>query len=832
MTNPHGAMTTYPDHQQFPPSSSDNSDSEDLYGGSELDEPHPTSDSELVSHPSDNEDQPSPLSSSPSPAHSVRRYKSDSHHTRRTNRRCDRVHDSDDTDDDDDVDGSGVTGRDSHPTHSLSGRSHHTIQHRDGEQDDFLFVESSDLETSSRPHSAFSQHSDHERPGDAMNLIYPTMTLTEYVRRTSLPQVDDAHELTAPFAATLTAATGLVGTANAIEIEQSDSHAPPAHDIPATLDSSLETISGQQQQLSSEPGDNHNLQEQSSIGHEEQGDESTEEKKDEGGSGGNGSDNELDTYSSPLPRTVQDTTISPTAANLNPTPRIPHAGDKPLNHAKTDRQDHSSVKGHTDHPAQQHIVQEPYPSTGSNKSSTGRSFIKTLATFTGLAGILSLVLVGGFMTVEFYYRSLQPAHITLSEKGVTYADDHRLAVVNLDVFSSRLRQEKHVRRPPGFHVRVLNDNNLWSLQDAPAQPLYLFAEPIVVCPDGGTCQVYVASLQKRHKKNPSPWLCHDTGYYVHIWFANGTRVPLSPPEVFTTRGKSDRKPLACLSPATFIRTSHDGAGSSTLEKEDGDDDYIAYWKERWQQMSGAVSDRFSNMSQTAVYQDPFQPVVTQAKAMVQVAVAYYRQSTDKVIHMLTELKSRLFRTKTKSRASSTLDRVRSNAKAVQARVSSELHELGGRIPFIRSKQEKARRQAKIPMEEQARAFKKAVEDQFDSITADKVLRVADEVFAKAEASLEAILDTEAVKDLAKKVRAEEIMRATERVVLKTEEQLDALLHSELARNVNRDLQRLVDDFKATPKGGKIVQEAQDLQSEAKRRLRSLQRQFRLIRLER
>ncbi|KAK3826805.1 MAG: hypothetical protein JOS17DRAFT_233042 [Linnemannia elongata] len=838
-----------PDHypHNFPSSPSYISDdSEDPYGESETDELHPSSDSELVSHPSDNED----VQSS-------------------------QLHDSgDDTDDDGDDESNGL------------------LSERDG----FQFVGHSDLDALTRPRSALSLHSDHDPLANDMNFVYPSMTLSQECDRdrdrdgrASMPAVDSSsgvQELaTASSTATLTpassaacaasvasTASAVIGTANANEMEQPDSHDPSAHDIPATLDSSLETISGQQyhhhQQLSSsEPSDKnsckHKLQEQRNIGNDGREGDSTKIYPHHNNSSHDSTvntdrndssecENELDVYTPPplrTPRTVH-TTSSAVLTTLSPpgVPTVDHdhrliapvnrqnstrGGNETSGHTKAALQNLSPIKSQVDHlPRPSKEAPPPTPGTVSNAPSPERSFIRTLATFTRVAGLVSLVLVGGFLAVECYYRSLQPAHVALSATGVTYADDHRLAVVNLDVYSSRLRQETHVRRSPGFHVRVLNNNNLWSLQDAPAQPLYLFADPFVVCPDGGSCQVYVASLQKRHKKNSSPWLCHDTGYYVHIWFANGTRVPLSPPEIFTTRGKSDRKPLACLSPATFIGAHSDK--DTSRQEDDSEEHYLAYWRERWQQMSCAVSNPFSNKSQIAVYWDPFQSVIARAKAVAHAVAVYYKQSIDRMTNMLIELKGRLPRAniQTNTRSESSLSRARYNAKEFQARMASKMHDLSERFPLLRCKEEKARRQAKIPMEEQVRAFKKTVEEQFDSVTADKILRVADDVLSMAEASLEAILDTEALKDLAKTMRADEIKRATERAVLKAEEQLDALLHSELARQVNRDLQRLVDDFKATPTGGKIVQEAQDMQSDAKRYFRSLQRKFRLIRLER
>ncbi|KAF9147776.1 hypothetical protein BG015_010527 [Linnemannia schmuckeri] len=808
-------------HPQYIPSSPSyiSDDSEDPYGESETDELHPSSDSELVSHPSDNED----IQSS-------------------------QLHDSgDDTDDDGDDDGNGLL----------------------GERDGFQFVGHSDLDALARPRSALSHYSDHDPLANDMKFVYPSMALSQECdrdrdRRASLPPVDSSsvQELAAASStATLTAASAIIGTANANEMEQPDSHDPSAHDIPATLDSSLETISGQQyqqqQQLSSKLSDNndHNLH-QHNIYNEGQGNDGTNSYNNNSAHDSNissESENELETYAPSPSRTSRTVhTISTpdetTLSSPSVIPLVDHdhtliasvtdqdpsgGGNEPSDHTKAVPQDHSSIKSQIGHlPQPSKGTPSPTLTAVSNAPSPERNYIMTLATFTRLAGLFSLVLVGGFLAMEFYYRSLQPAHVALSAAGVTYADDHRLAVVNLDVYSSRLRQEKHLHRSPGFHVRVLNDNNLWSLQDAPAQPLYLFADPFVVCPDGGSCQVYVASLQKRNKRNSSPWLCHDTGYYVHIWFANGTRVPLSPTEIFTTRGKSDRKPLACLSPATFIGSHSDK--DSSRQEDDGEDDYLAYWKERWQQMSGAVSSRFSNKSQIAAYWRPFQPVVTRAKAMAHAIVIYYKQSTDRMMHLLLELKDRLPKVNimTSRRSNSSLNQARSNAKEFQARMISKMHELGERIPLLRPKEERVRRQAKIPMDEEARAFKKVVEEQLDSITADKILHLADDVIWMAEASLDAILDTEAVKDLKKTIHADKIKRATKRVILKTEEQLDALLHSELVRQVNRDLQHLVDDFKATPIGGKIIQEAQDIQSDAKRYFRSLQRKFRLIRLER
>ncbi|KAF9944083.1 hypothetical protein BGZ70_005060, partial [Mortierella alpina] len=134
-----GAMKLYMDHE-YPQatSSEDNSDLEDQYGEFDPDELLPSSDSDLVSHPSDNEDHQL-SSSSLSPAYSA---------TRQT-----RVFEDDDVDDDNEA----------LPSFLLSSQDldQRAPSHCDDRmQDDFLPVERSDLEYSTRPHSPLSQHSD------------------------------------------------------------------------------------------------------------------------------------------------------------------------------------------------------------------------------------------------------------------------------------------------------------------------------------------------------------------------------------------------------------------------------------------------------------------------------------------------------------------------------------------------------------------------------------------------------------------------------------------------------------------------------------------------
>ncbi|KAF9927099.1 hypothetical protein FBU30_003487 [Linnemannia zychae] len=812
-------------------------DSEDPYGESETDELHPSSDSELVSHPSDNEDI-----------------------------LFNQLHDSDDSDNDaDDNDSHGVA----------------------GERDGFQFVARSDLDSLSRPRSRLSHYSNNDSNDDAMKLVYPSMTLSQEFdrdRRISLPPSlpaslsstenfkNDDHETVASSLSAPTEDRQIEATVRGIndyEMKSPDSHDPSAHDIPVTLDSSQETISDhrqpkqqRQQLLSSEPYSNSNPQEQcnaESDEREEQRHDSTdkEDSNDSKGVSNNTciqddiSDGAPDTYlllhqnSSSVAQSLSDLMVATIAL---PSSAL-HAdyeqmlvscsqdhdpletSSVSLDNAETNVHDYASIEDHINYYPLSPKKSSSQASIPDASTLSEHSFIRTFVKFVKVTGLLSLAIIGGFLALEYYNWLLQPAHVVLSSAGVTYADDHRLAVVNLDIYSSRLRQERHLRSPT-FHIRVLNNNNPWTLQDAPAQPLYLFAEPFIVCPDSGTCHVYIASLQKRHKKNTSPWLCHDTGYYVHIWFANGTRVPLSPPEIFTTRGSSDRKPLACMSPVAFT-SSHTDSDSSQQEAS-SEDDYLAYWKERWRQISETISNQLSNNSQMVVYWDPLQPIIVHAKAMAHAISIYYHHTVSMVLHSLSKLNNQLLNSDTRFNTppATLLDRARINAKNIQAKMVIKLQGLGEHIPNIFSKKESARRKDEALLEEQIRTLRKTFEDQLDSITVDKALRIADEVLTMAETGFEALLDTEVVKDLAKTVHADEIKRATERVVLKTEEQLDAILHSELARQVNRDLQRLMDDFRTTPTGGKIAQEIHDIQSDAKRYIRSLQRKFRLIRLNR
>ncbi|KAF9577930.1 hypothetical protein BGW38_006563, partial [Lunasporangiospora selenospora] len=214
-------------------SSSYDSDTDDMYGFDTDDLP-PSSDSELVSQPSDNEDAHHSLSDSSSPVHSAT-YLSGPQHD----------------DDDDNLPSFLLSSQDLNPGHQKRSRR---------DQDDFYLVEPSDADSMSRPQSSLSRHSDHDRETDSMGLIYPSMTVSS-LRQSFPPNEQDTSERLHHSLESLVSPTVInqdsqqhhgeeeeeeENAEELQEIHQSGSFwgEPSFHEAPSAADSSMDTITG------------------------------------------------------------------------------------------------------------------------------------------------------------------------------------------------------------------------------------------------------------------------------------------------------------------------------------------------------------------------------------------------------------------------------------------------------------------------------------------------------------------------------------------------------------------------------------------------------------
>ncbi|KAF9360531.1 hypothetical protein BGX26_008951 [Mortierella sp. AD094] len=809
-------MRHYANHTFPATSSSDNSDSEDLYGGFETDDLPPSSDSEMISHPSDNEEHARSLSASPSPAYSAFR-------SRRSARAS--VVSGQDTDDENQA----------LPSFSLSSQDfdQHLPSNRNRDsrvQDGFFLVEPSDLEPSSRPHSSLSHHSDLERPEDPMHFIYPSMALSP--SSSYSPQHgDEAQEYETD--------------KGSHSLREDSSHIHPAHDIPATIDSSLETILGepksttlaqteyQQPNLGEEPHKVHfKVNEE-----EEEGDEEIEEDKED--------DEEIeeDKEASVYQVSTHDTTHlskasvpsldqtlakegSRNSQSIHKDQVLPDSDVMPLQPVADASSAEASDSSRTQQPpAVKSLLDLVSQDRQARVSTAPRSVsINTswslVNVITGCFGFLLMLLLAGYLSAEYYHRSVYPAHVVVSEVG--YVEDSRVAVVHLSVYTYKLKREARRNRPPGFHVRVLGDNKPWSLEEAPSHSSAIFGEPIVDCAWGGWCVVYVPSLLRQPKNRKSPFLCSDTPYYLHIWFANGTRTSNAPPEIFTTLGEGKGKPSECV-----FRTSGLLKDNQEANDDAAEDDFLTFWKQQILEIAekAALYQPHLSLPWANMRWDRLQPAIAEVQNMLSVVLAYYQRSTHMIVETVMQLKNQLVRVEdtVQERSDTALMRARRNAKKVRSHVSLKIRQVADQIqsiPDVRGKH-----QPPESMEHQIRVLKKTLEDQWKKLSLNNVVSKVDQLLADVENNLESLQNPKSAKERA---RSDELRRKAERLVKETETKLEQIFNSKFIRKINRNLQQGVDQFKTSPTGDKLVREAGALKKEAKRRWKNLQKQLRVV----
>ncbi|KAF9112195.1 hypothetical protein BGX27_003796 [Mortierella sp. AM989] len=747
-------------HHTFPPtSSSDNSDSEDLYGAFETDDLPPSPDSEMISHPSDNEE----LSSSPLPAYP----------TFRSARNAGT--DSRDTDEEEDQ---------VFPSFSLSSQDfdQHQSSHpvRDSQvQDDFFLVEPSDLESSSRPLSSFSHHSDLEHPEDPMHFIYPSMALSHLPNESPL-YGDEAQEH--------------VIYKDSNPLRKSSSHTPSTHDIPVTIDSSLETILGDPKTSSvqNEPQQHNSSKEPHNLRSETKEEEWQEDKADK-------VDKERSFHEVLTASTAESSRAKSPSLNQSFT-----AADTGYQN-NVETSEASIVQPPVAARSLLDLISQDRPAhdfTASRYVSINPSW-SLASVMTGCFGFILAIILAGYLSAEYYHRSVYPAHVVVSE--VNYVEDSRIAVAHLSVYTYKLKREARRNRSPGFHIRVLNDSKAWSLDEAPAHPLHLFGEPIVDCPLGGWCTVYVPSLHKRTKNTKSPFLCSDASYYLHIWFSNGTRTSDVPPEIFTTREGDGKKPIECIS-----RTSGSPEGSQGTDDDADDTDDNSYFKSWMQQFQGftgevkaAVHQSYLALPWTDVQWNHFQPAIAELPNAFNMVLAYYQHSTAMITEMVRQWMNHLIGVgvATQERIDTVLTRARRNAKRIRDHVSLKVQQAVDQIHI------NSAFRGKHQLSHQAQTFKKAVRNQWGKLSLDNAVRKVDQLLADVE------------HDIAALMSSKDIRRRAGQLLVEAETSLEQIFNSEFIHKINRNVQQSVEQLKTSSTGNKAIRKAQKLRRKLQEQLK-------------
>ncbi|KAG0330494.1 hypothetical protein BGZ99_003065 [Dissophora globulifera] len=672
------------------------------------------------------------------------------------------------------------------PSFSTSSSSRRHRLH-DRIQDDFFLVEPSDLDPSSRPHSSLSNRSD-SHPDDTMGFIYPSMMLSHSSEAPSLP---------------LGKAQDAVG--DKVSLAQEASHAPAAHDIPATIDSSLETLSGTPQPTLTFAEQHHQPRPESRLDQHQGSDQTSQTQHDEGQLAQDHADDSTSlsgtTELSPIPAQVADTD---TAHNV----RESKESSSGISGASNTQR--KSVKSLFDSVAQEdYSAARPTPGSGFIAINPVWNLKGVLA---GCFGFLSLLVLIGFLAAEYYHSTTTPAHVVVSE--INYAEFQRVTYVLLDVYTSRLTQEQRPNRPPGFHVRVLADDKPWTLKEAPAQALQFPAEPIVTCVWGGYCQIFIPTFLPRDHKIKSPQVCTDTSYYLHIWFRNGTRISDRPIEIFTTRGHEGKSQECYLRPAATVNVINPPWGAE--DEADEADDYLDYWKEQMRRAADSVVHGYTSLS--AIWTDRYSETIQLAtQSMINMVLELYQQSSRLAARILMQWREAFSESEgdVLDRASAAVLRAQGNAKQITSRAAAGLRKLTCQFS------DQAFRDGR-----HSSPYGRTFKDQLDKLSAKKVLRKADQLLHKAEyflADVEDNFDTWMAEKANVDMRG--IKREADRLALKAEAKIVEALNSKLARNINGNVKHKLDQLKATSAGDKLVREADAVKKDVKRRWKDLQRQL-------
>ncbi|KAG0201935.1 hypothetical protein BGX28_005400 [Mortierella sp. GBA30] len=798
------------EHDYPPTSSGDNSDlEEDQYGEFDTDELLPSSDSDLVSHPSDNEDARSP-SISPSPAHSATRQQRAF------------VDDDDDGDVDEDDD--------SHlPSFSLSSQDLDQRQpshHEEQLQDDFLPVERSDLESSSRPHSPLSQHSDVDDGWVPMRLVYPSMTLSPACATSLVHQYKSAQK---EMSCGVTVAC------------QEEPHFTVEEDELAVVDN--DTLSVKQGEVKDAIDTRMNMAQLHTSLLECS---SVLETPNLNVKDDTLNDNRFDNQHGAHKIIPDDALCNVQESNRNDVQE--HMQDSIhediRNDAKSDVQKdrrfdfqhelrydtHQGVREYIkDHKPEdgddiQQLLQigaatsdqfaEAKPAVATSDSTRSVWISISWRRLTAAFGFLLVSVLASFLAVEYSHFSSRPAHVSVTE--VDYLDDYRAAMVKLHVFTTKLQQLDSPSRAPGFHMRVLPDNKSWNLGDAPAQPLHLFSEPIVSCVRGGWCTVYISSLHHQGGRNRSPRGCLDDTYYLHIWFANGTRISDSPPVIFS---HLTTKNLGSCSSRTG-RVPHEDEGPDPLGRA-----YNAW--HQWRQSNHDVFDRtYLSMNWMNMPWDRLHAALSEVHHMVDIALTCTQRSLRRLSALASQSAERLFTEDSLlERALAGLERARRNARVIKNASTSKFQEMLDRASQAGSQD---RGQLRTLSKEQIQALKTAIKARMDELHLDSALQKADHILLDAETKLEAILQSDTIRKLTRKIPADQIKRAADRLVLEVDGTMGFMRRSELVREVSSKLQRKLDRFRSTRTGSKVIHEAKAIKTDVKQLWKDLQDHMRRI----
>ncbi|KAF9150590.1 hypothetical protein BG015_007609 [Linnemannia schmuckeri] len=418
----------------------------------------------------------------------------------------------------------------------------------------------------------------------------------------------------------------------------------------------------------------------------------------------------------------------------------------------------------------------------------------------------------------------QPSHAIIRQ--IDYVQNGRMGVAHVDFLTAKGTPYKGKHQHP-FHIRILGDDKAWSVRGAPIESTPDVGDPIVQDLGNGTFKIYVALLRKRHPRGAfadvplSSWLCPTkTQHFLHIWFANGTKVPLTPRELVWPK-------RVVVSPAGRIKSGKDTKSShcsgvgvhsgnckfgwrntkatsnpthTSLDKlddfeDDEDDDANQTWKDQLQRLSAPMVKHLSNNTVKWMGQQWgfLQPVLCDVHDMTNTALSYTLHSAKRLFVKLSTWVDQLF---------SRQDYLATHSWDILARAHQGAHQLKNRFfeRCSKGKQHKKERKEQkdmiVLLDEQFQSFKRSGQAAAEAAkfpTAEKVLQKMDDLMVEVEDQVEKLLKSKRVQAMAERMNAEELLRRADRVLADAEDRMEKVWKTEKVQDVHLKVVKKVEE---------------------------------------
>ncbi|KAG0320244.1 hypothetical protein BGZ97_000395 [Linnemannia gamsii] len=444
--------------------------------------------------------------------------------------------------------------------------------------------------------------------------------------------------------------------------------------------------------------------------------------------------------------------------------------------------------------------------------------------------IILAVLVGTHMSSSTFS---QPSHVIVRQ--IDYVQNGRMGVAHVDFLTAKGTPYKGRHQHP-FHVRILGDDKAWTVRGAPSESAPGVGDPIVQNLGNGTFKIYITLLRKRHlRAGPadtplSSWLCPTkTQHFIHIWFANGTRVPLTPRELVwpkrvvvpsANRVKSEEGPIgdSKSSSCPGVRSVHRGnckcrGGSRNTKavptpafdkindfEDDEDEDASQVWKDQLQRLSAPMAKHLSNdtLKWMSRQWGLLQPVLCDVHDITNNALSYALHSAKRLFFLFSSWVDQVFGRQ---------DYLVLCSKDILSRAHQGAHQLKDRFFQRCSKDMKHNTGRK----EQQRDLIVLLDEQFQSLkrtgqaaaeaaklpTAEKVLQKMDDLMVEVEDQVEKFLKSKRVKAMTERVNAEEILKKADKVLADAEDRMEKVWKTKMVQDVHQRATKKVDEVLQT-----------------------------------